>query len=151
MSFTPLPMDVDRPVLWLVALLAIVAVGVGLGVGWSEAQVSLVEIRVGDDGAGEAVTATLERSEDGQFRRVERATLNANGSDEGPVRWTTRDAGWYRLRLAGPDRTCEVRISVQASDDGLTGRMLAASDGPCPNVALRVDEVRRPFWQAGDA
>ncbi|WP_135825861.1 hypothetical protein [Halorussus ruber] len=146
MSFILLPMDVDRPVLWLLALVAITATGIGLGIGWSAAQTSLVEIQVRDHGADAPVEITLEKSENGSFHLVEEATLNPAEADNATVRWTTRETGWYRLLLATPDRECEMRIFIQRSGDELTGRMLADSDGECPDVMVAVNEIERPFW-----
>src|SRR6056297_1612607 len=136
MSFTPLPMDVNRPVLWLVAFVAIVVGGAGLGVGWSKAQVSLVEVEVADSGIDAPVEIALARSEDGRFRTVREATLNA--SDDARVRWTVRDTGWYRLRLASDGRTCDRRVSVQRSDGGLAGELVLADDDTCPDVRVQV-------------
>ncbi|MFC7080163.1 hypothetical protein [Halorussus caseinilyticus] len=72
----------DRPALWLVAFVAIVAAGTGLGVGWSKSQVSLVEVEVADSGTDAPVKVTLARSEDGSSRTVRVATLNASDGDE---------------------------------------------------------------------
>jgi hypothetical protein len=149
MSFIPLPMDVDRPVLWLVSLLAITAVGVGLGIGWSAAQVSAVEIQVQDGDDDGPLTVALARSENGSFRQVEQTTLNATDAEDRRVSWTVSDPGWYRLRLTGEGRECEYRVSVQPTDDGVVGEAPPSTGEDCPGVRVQVRNAEQPFWQVG--
>jgi hypothetical protein len=125
--------------LWLLGLVGVLVLAGAVGVAWTSLADPSAEIEVTlqPDAGVDGANVTVERATDGAYETVDRGTVSASSR----VVYRTGEPGTYLVRVDVADRSCQRRVSVERTDDGLFARTApTGSEGwPCADyVAVDV-------------
>lgn len=111
---TSLPMEIERPWLWIASVIGLFAAS-AVGVVFMGGQDS-IEFQVKNTPSDDSVVLTVEREDGESLEQIHRTTV----TDSRETTWTATEPGYYEVTLATDDQSCTRGLVLETIDSDLT-------------------------------